>query len=109
QVIDAIFQHGDAIDAHAPGKALIFVGVEAAIPEHVGMDHAAAEDFEPIVALAEADFPALARALDVDLGGRLREGKKRRAKAHLDAWHLEERLAELLEDPFQMAKMARPV
>ena len=73
QVRHAVFQHGDAVDADAPGEALVDVGVEAAVAQHVRMHHAAAEDLEPVVALAEADLAALARALDVDLGRGLGE------------------------------------
>src|SRR5580704_17400783 len=51
QVRHAVFEHGDAVDAHAPGKALVFVGIEPAILQHVRMHHAAAEDLQPVVAL----------------------------------------------------------
>src|ERR1700733_7901567 len=69
QIGHAVFEHGDAIDPHAPGEALIFVGIEPAIAQHVRMHHAAAEDFQPIVALAETDFAFVAAALDVDFEG----------------------------------------
>ncbi len=69
------------------------------------MHHAAAEDFQPIVAFAEADLAFVAPALDVDFERRLGEGKERRPKPHVDAIDLEERLAEFLEDPFQVAEM----
>src|SRR4029078_6635544 len=41
QVRHPVFQHGDAVDSHAPGEALIFVGIEAAIAQDVGMHHPA--------------------------------------------------------------------
>src|SRR5262249_19492366 len=44
QIRHAVFEHGDAIDPQPPGEALVFVGVEAAIAQHVGMHHAAAEN-----------------------------------------------------------------
>src|SRR5262249_41820603 len=97
----AVFEHGDAIDAHAPSETLILVGIEPAIAQHVGMHHAAAENLHPVLALAESDLALVALALDVDLERRLRERKERRAEAHLDLIDL----AEFLQDPFQMAEV----
>ena len=73
------------------------------------MHHSAAEDFEPVLAFAKADFAALTAALDVDFHRRFRERKKRRPEPHLDALHLEERLAEFLQHPFQIAEIGRSV
>src|SRR5882672_1772952 len=53
EISDAVFQHRDAVEAHAPGKALIDVGIDAAGAQHVRMHHAAAKNFEPILAFAE--------------------------------------------------------
>ena len=105
QIRHAVFQHGNAVDPHAPGKALILIRIKPAIADDIAVDHAAAENFEPVVALAEADFTALARALDVDFHRGFGEGEKRRPEAHLDVIDLEERLAEFRQDPFQMAHM----
>src|SRR5271169_6520121 len=105
QVGHAVFQHRDAIDADAPGKTLIEVGIDAAGAQHIRMHHAAAENLEPVLALAETDFSLVAPALDVDLERRLGEGKERRAEAHVDVIDLEERLAELVQDPFQVTEM----
>ncbi len=69
------------------------------------MHHAAAENLEPVLALAEADLAPLARALDIDLGRRFGEGEERRAKTHLHLVHLEEGLAEFLEHPLHVADM----
>src|SRR5215831_14644558 len=101
----AVFEHGDAINPQAPSEALILVGIEPAIAQHVRMHHAAAENLHPLVALAESDLALVALALDVELERRLRERKERRTKAHLDLIDLEERLAEFLQDPFQMAEV----
>src|SRR5579871_4859278 len=60
QVGHAVFEHGDAIDAYAPGKALVLVGIEAAIFQHIRMHHAAAQNLHPIVAFAETDFALVA-------------------------------------------------
>src|SRR6266566_8183774 len=45
QISDAVFQHRDAVEAHAPGKALIDVGIDVAGAQHVRVHHAAAENF----------------------------------------------------------------
>src|SRR6204780_1094645 len=94
EVRHAVFQHRDAVDAHAPGKALIDVGIDAAGAQHVRMPHAAAENLEPVLAFAETDFALVAPALDIDLERRLGERKKRRPESHVDVINLEERLAE---------------
>src|SRR5208337_2570775 len=58
QVGDPVLEHGDAVDPQPPGEALEDLRIDAAIPEHVGMDHPAAQNLEPVLALAEADFSA---------------------------------------------------
>src|ERR1700720_4362516 len=91
QVGHAVFQHRDAIDAHAPGKTLIDVGIDAAGAQYVRMHHAAAEDLQPVLALAETDLALVAPALDIDLERRLSERKERRTESHVDVIDLEER------------------
>src|SRR5262245_41534675 len=105
QVGHAVFQHGDAVDPETPGEALHLVRVEPAVLQHVRMNHAAAEDFHPIIAFAEAHLALVALTLDVDLERWFGERKVRRPEPHLHAIDLKERLAELFEDPLQMAKM----
>src|SRR5262245_43865540 len=109
QVRHAVFEHGDPVDPQAPGEALVFVRIEPAIVQHGGMDHAAAEDFHPILARAEADLVLLAPALDVDLQRGLSEREERRAETHLHLVDLEEGLAELFQDPLQVPEMRLPV
>src|SRR5207247_3976249 len=56
EVRDAVLQHRDALDAHPEGEPLHAIGVVAVLldePEHVGVDHAGAEDLDPAGALAE--------------------------------------------------------
>ena len=105
QVVHAVFQHGDAVDAQAPGEALVLRRVEPAVSQHIRVHHAAAENLQPILAFAETDFALVAPALDVDFQRRLGEREERRAEAHLHAVDLEERLAEFFQDPFQVAEM----
>src|SRR5262245_65650343 len=80
----AVFEHCDAIDPQAPSKALILVGIEPAIAQHVGMHHAAAENLHPILALAESDLAFVALALAIDLERRVRQRKERRGEAQTD-------------------------
>ena len=76
EVGDAVLQVGDALDAHAEGIARVFLGVDAAELEHVGVDHTAAEDLHPAGVLAEATaFATTDEAGDVHLGRGLREGE----------------------------------
>ena len=49
-VIDALEDHGDALDAHAEGVTSIDSVVDADGLEDFGVDHAATHDFEPLVA-----------------------------------------------------------
>src|SRR5262245_35358531 len=105
QVRHAVFEHGDAVDPQAPGEALVLVGIEATVAQHVGMHHAAAENLQPILAFAEAHFILALAALDVGLERVLGKRKERWAEAHLHLLDFEERLAELFQDPFQVAEM----
>src|SRR5215813_1769397 len=50
EVRHAVFEHGDAVDPHAPGEALILVGIKPAIAQHIRMHHAAAENLHPVLA-----------------------------------------------------------
>jgi len=92
QIRHAIFQHRQPVDADAEGEALIAVGIDAAVSEHVGVNHAAAQNLHPVLALAEADLAALAPALNVDLHRRLGEGEEGRTEAQLNTFHLKEAL-----------------
>src|SRR5512143_1581220 len=105
QVVHAVLEHRDAVDPHAPGKALIFVGIEPAIVQYVRVHHSAAEDFKPVFTFAEANFTLVALALDVDFERRLGEREERRAEAHLHTVDLEEGLAEFLENPLQVTEV----
>src|SRR6516165_10978482 len=73
------------------------------------MHHAAAQNFEPILAFPEANLAILARALDIDFHRRFGERKIARPEAHLDVRHFEEGLAEFLKDPFQIAEIGGAV
>src|SRR5690606_6092692 len=53
QVRYAVFQHGEPVEAHAEREALVLLRVEPAVAQHVWMNHAAAENFEPLTGLAD--------------------------------------------------------
>jgi hypothetical protein len=46
-VVDLVFEHGQAIDAHAEGEAADFFGVVVDEAVDGGIDHAGAEEFDP--------------------------------------------------------------
>src|SRR6267142_4514813 len=73
-VVDAVLSHGDAIDAEAEGPAGINLRIDFAGGENIGMDHAAAAQLDPFLAVFEPD---------IDLGARFGEGKEAGAEADL--------------------------
>ena len=76
QVFHAVFEHRDAFNTHAEGEARVFFGVYAVCPQYVGVNHAAAHDFEPAGTLAHRAALAPAEvARYVDLGRRFGEGE----------------------------------
>ncbi len=84
QILDAVLQHRDPLDAHAERPARHFLGVVADVAQHVRVDHARAEDLQPSRLLAQAAAVADAHeAEDVDLRRRLRERKERRPEPDL--------------------------
>ena len=74
EVVDAVLQVGDALNTHAESVAGINLGINAALVEYVGVDHATAKDLDPACVLAEATTLATAdEARDVHLGAGLGE------------------------------------
>ena len=69
--------------------------VDAAVLQHVGMDHAAAQDLQPVAAVADLQLAAPAQAADIDLGRGLGEGEEAGAEAQRQVVHVEEGAAEL--------------
>lgn len=105
QIGNAVFQHCDALDSHAPREALIDFRVYAAGAQHVRMHHAAAENLHPIVAFAEANFVFVFAALNIDFQRRLGEWEERRPKPHIEVIDLKEGFAEFVQNPFQMTEV----
>src|SRR5690606_12166317 len=60
QVIHAITQHRQPVDAHAEGIGGVALAVDAARSQHIRMHHAAAEHLDPAGLLAQAAAGAAA-------------------------------------------------
>ena len=61
-VVDAVLQHGDALDANAEGETGILIRVNVAVLQHLAVDNTAAQNFDPAGVLAQG--AALAVALE---------------------------------------------
>ena len=100
---DAPRQHRGALDAHAEGEARVALGVDPAVAQHLGMDHAAAEELEPAAVFAHAAAGAAAHdACELELQRRLGEREVVRAPLQRRA-RAEERSREILEGPLEVA------
>src|SRR5579883_3515469 len=76
-VVDAIPEHGQTLDSHTECKPAPFLGIDADAPENIGIDHAAAEQFQPAAITASAAAAAFAKwALTVEFGAGLGEGEE---------------------------------
>ena len=75
-VVDAVLQHGDALDANAEGEAGILIRVNVAVLQHLAVDDAAAQHLDPAGVLAQGAALAVAlEAAHVHLDARLSEGE----------------------------------
>src|SRR6185312_13224462 len=97
QVGDAVAQHREAFHAEAEGEAGVALRVDAAVPQHVRMHHAAAEHLQP-ARRAVFSVPA-----NVHLGRGFGEREVAGAEAHLEI-ALEERADELGQGAFQVGE-----
>ena len=52
-VVDAVLQHGDALDADAEGEAGVLVRVDVAVLQNLAVDDAATQNFDPAGVLAQ--------------------------------------------------------
>src|SRR6266850_4589776 len=93
KVVDAVLEHGQAVDADAEGKAADFFGVVADKAVDGGVDHAGAEEFDPGGAFAfrtrsptcRSACSAAERAGDVELNARFGEREIAGAEAGFHA------------------------
>ena len=105
QIWHAIFQHRQAVNAHAKGETLIFFAINTGVLQNRWMHHATAADFHPIIALADNQLIAVAPTLHVNFHTRLSEGEIARAQANSDIINLKKRGQKCLQSPFQMPHM----
>ena len=56
QIGDAVFQHRHPLDPEPEREALVAGGIDAAVLQHLRIHHAAAEDLQPVVAVADAEL-----------------------------------------------------
>src|SRR3954454_10774333 len=104
QVRQAVPEHGDALDAEPECEALVLVGIDADVPEDVGVDPAGAAHLDPARVLARrASVAAADEARHVELDRRLGEREKTRPHAHL-ARLAEQRAEELQHRPLQVGE-----
>src|SRR4051794_33289844 len=82
QIVHAIFEHRQPVDAAAKGEALPFIWVEAATGDHPRVDHSRPEDLHPALPTADDAAALFDRPADVDLGRRL--GEREIGRAHAD-------------------------
>src|SRR5690606_17492687 len=98
QVVDAVAQHGQALEAGAEREADVALGVEPEIAHDLRMHLAGAGDLEPAAAIGAGGEH------HVDLGRRLGEREERRAEPHDQVVAFEEAAQEVGVDPFEIGK-----
>src|SRR5262249_34973476 len=82
QIVDAVLQHRDALDAHPERPARVVLRIVADVLQHLRVHHPAAEDLEPAGLLAHtATVAVTGEAQHVHLGRGLRERKEGRPEA----------------------------
>lgn len=93
-VIDAVPHHNEPVQAEAEGEPGPLVGVNAAVPQHIGMHQPAWKELHPSALLADAAaLPLADEAVDIKLEAGLHEGEVSRTEAdgHFAAEYLREK------------------
>src|ERR1017187_3759649 len=76
-VVDVILHHGEAVDAQSKCPSRVLFRVNAPVPQHLGMNHAAAHHLNPAAFFAHpAAFAAAKDTTDGHLAARLGERKE---------------------------------
>ena len=102
-IVDLEAAHNHTLQTDAEGVAGVFIRVDAAHLKHLGVNHAAAEDLDPALALAErAAFTVAAVALDIHLRRRLGEREVMRTETNNRVLAVQ-LLCEQLENALQVA------
>lgn len=101
---DAVFEHGDPFWPHAEGETGVNFGIVAAVAQDVGMDHAAAENFQPAGVFAHLTALAVAEEAGyVHLGAGFGEGEVAGAEAGLPVG-TKHAAGELSQGAFEVSK-----
>src|SRR5690606_7074659 len=98
QVVDAVAQHGQALEAGAERETDVALGIEAEVAHHLRMHLARAGYLQPAPAVGAG------REHHVDLGRRLGKRKERRAKAHDQVVAFKKAAQEIGVDALQVGK-----
>ena len=101
-VFDVVFDHDHAFDAAAPGEAGIFLCVNASHFQHIWMNHATAEQFQPAFAADVAAGFIAKRAGDSELKAWLGEREIERLGPNLH-FFAEISFKKCLQNRYQMA------
>ena len=108
-VVDAVFQHGNALHAHAKGKAGIDIRIITHLGEHRRVDQPGTQDLQPARLFADpAALAAAHDAGDVHLGAGLGEGEKTGPETERQI-AVEDAPAEAGEYAFQIGKGHVPI
>ena len=99
QVLHAIAKHGEAFNTETEGITGVFGGVDAGVFEHLRVNHAAAQYFQPLDGTV-----FIAAPLDIHLGGRLSEREVRGAETNLKIVTLEEDAQEVHQHALEVGK-----
>ena len=104
QIIYAITQHSQTLDAHAKGESRVALRIDPGHFEHPGVDHSATHNLEPPgMATNPAAVATAMYALNIDLSARLYKREVGRAKTNSE-FFFEKHLQELLNQPFEIRK-----
>lgn len=102
--MDAVLEHGDALDAHAKREAGPFFRIVVDAREHRRVDHARAQNFQPAgLRTHPASFAATHDALNVHFRARAGERKKTGPEPHGRAFS-KNLLHENIHDAFEVAE-----
>jgi len=104
-IIDLVFQQGDALHPHAKGIAAVEIGIIIDETEDGWIDHTGSGDFEPSALFAETAALALAEnAGKVIFSARFGEGEKAGPEPDANLFVIENLLGESEHDAFKVSK-----
>ena len=102
QIGNTVFQHCQSVHTDPERKPLILVGVNAAGPQNVRMNHTAAENLQPIVSGADFQLCFRFQTADIHFCRGLGKRKIRRTITNRKLVQLKESLYKVIQAAFQM-------